>query len=106
MALKWPPKDPDETLDFSVDWSRYLDGDTITSVVWYCVDENGVKQRFNDTQTINGLQRASASNTDTVAVLQLALGTVNTMYHIYCQITTSGLVTTERKINLRVRQRD
>ena len=24
MSLKWPSKDPDETVDFSVDWSRYL----------------------------------------------------------------------------------
>ena len=29
----WPSKDPDETVDFSMDWSRYLnDQATITSV--------------------------------------------------------------------------
>ena len=106
MALKWPPKDPDETLDFTVDWSRYLDGDTITNVVWYIVNENGEKQVFNDTATVNGLQKVSATNDDTVAVLQLSLGTNNKTYQIYCQVTTTGLVTTERKINIKVRQRD
>jgi len=25
MSFRWPSKDPDETLDYSVDWSRFLD---------------------------------------------------------------------------------
>jgi len=35
MSLRWPVKDPDETLDFSIDWSRFLEGRTISEVVWY-----------------------------------------------------------------------
>jgi len=34
MALKFPDKDPDERLDYTVDWSRYLDTLTISSVQW------------------------------------------------------------------------
>ena len=34
MALRWPDKDPDEQLDYTVDWSRYLDTLTIASVEW------------------------------------------------------------------------
>ena len=30
MAFKWPNKDPDEQLDYSIDWSRYLDTATIS----------------------------------------------------------------------------
>ena len=34
MALKWPDKDPDEQLDFSADWSRYLGTATLSTVTW------------------------------------------------------------------------
>jgi hypothetical protein len=36
MAFKFPDKDPDEKLDYTVDWSRYLDpeGLTISSATW------------------------------------------------------------------------
>jgi len=106
MALKWPPKDPDEQIDFSVDWSRYLDTATISSVVWKIDDEDGVKQTWVATTVVDGLQYVSASNSTTVATIQLALGTANKNYNIYCQITTSDGVTTERKISLKVRERN
>ena len=32
MSFRWPSKDPDETLDYSVDWSRFLGTATISSV--------------------------------------------------------------------------
>ena len=35
MSYRWPLKDPDETLDYSVDWSRFLGTATISSAVWY-----------------------------------------------------------------------
>jgi len=31
MAYKWPDKDPDEVVDYSVDWSRFLGDDTISA---------------------------------------------------------------------------
>lgn len=34
MIPRWPKKDPDELLDYSVDWSRRLDGDTIVASAW------------------------------------------------------------------------
>ena len=34
MALEWDFKDPDEVLDYRVDWSARLDGDTIASSTW------------------------------------------------------------------------
>jgi hypothetical protein len=35
MSYRWPIKDKDETLDYSVDWSRFLDTATISSVEWH-----------------------------------------------------------------------
>ena len=34
MSLTWPKKDPDEVLDYSIDWSARLNGDTISSSIW------------------------------------------------------------------------
>lgn len=106
MALKWPNKDPDEQLDYSIDWSRYLDDATISSVVWKIEDADGVKQTWSPTTVVNGLQYVSSSHNDTVATIQLGLGTANRNYDIYCQISTSEGVVTERRITLKVRQSD
>jgi hypothetical protein len=106
MALKWPNKDPDEQLDYSLDWSRYLDTDTISSVVWKINDADGVKQTWVATTVVDGLQYVSASNNSTTTTIQLGLGTLHKTYTIYCQITTSSGVVTERKITLKIRERD
>ena len=34
MSFRWPNKDPDEQLDYSVDWSRFLGSATISTVTW------------------------------------------------------------------------
>ena len=41
MALKWPDKDPDEQLDYSIDWSNALGTNTISSVTWKVRDADG-----------------------------------------------------------------
>ena len=105
MALKWPDKDPDEILDFSVDWSRYLAGDIISTVTWKIEDTDGTLNTWTDTEIVNSLQRVSASNTTTVATIQIALGDANTTYTIYCAITTNAGLSTQRKILLKVRER-
>jgi len=105
MSFKWPDKDPDDILDYSIDWSRFLDGDTLSNVTWFCDDADNVKQNFDTPTTIiNGLQHVSNSNSNTTATIQLSLGTNHTTYDLYCQIVTSGGLTAERKIRLRVRE--
>ena len=34
MSFRWPIKDPDERLDYSIDWSRFLGTATFSSTVW------------------------------------------------------------------------
>ena len=54
MSLKWPSKDPDETVDFSMDWSRYLNSHaTIDTVTWFVDNESGVKTQLNTGSIIN-----------------------------------------------------
>lgn len=105
MSFRWPNKDPDEILDYSVDWSRWLDADTIDDVLWYAEASDGTKTQFTSGSVINGLQLVSQTNTDTVATAVFGLGTNNVEYKIYCRITDSSGALAERTIKLRVKER-
>jgi len=104
MALRWTDKDPDEQLDFSVDWSRYLGNDTIDSVVWKIKDSDGSLNTWVDAEVVQGLQRVSASNNNTIATIEMGLGTAGKDYSIFCNITTAAGLTVSREIRLKVRQ--
>jgi len=103
MSYKWPNKDPDELLDYSVDWSRFLDTATIASVTWYIDDASGVKTQYDDTDVVNGLQKVSQTETTTVATIRLSLGTNNVQYKLYCKMTDNEGLTAERSVTIRIR---
>jgi len=116
MSLKWPNKDPDETLDYSVDWSRFLgDGVTISSVKWFVRSKSyTTKTELEDGEDLNtatggentdSIQNVSTSNTSTVATINIAGGTNNEEYTFFCQMTDTTASTAERTIKLRVRER-
>lgn len=104
MSFKWPNKDPDETLDYSVDWSRWLNGASISSVTWSVDDSSGVKTTITNGQTVNGIQRVSSSISGGVTTIHLGLGTANTEYKFYCRITDSTGSIAERVIKLNVKE--
>lgn len=105
MSFKWPNKDPDEILDYSVDWSRWLNnGVTISTVAWFVDNASGVKTAFTGGSVVNGLQNVANTNTSTVATINLALGTNNVEYKIYCRITDSSGSVAERVVKLRVKE--
>lgn len=106
MSFRWPNKDPDEQLDYSVDWSRFLGNSvTIASVQWYVDNSLGVKTAINAGETVNGIQNISQTSTNTVATINLGSGTVNTDYKFYCRITDSSGSQAERVIKLRIKER-
>ena len=107
MSFRWPNKDPDEILDYSVDWSRFLAGATIGSATWYVNNESGVKTLLTPTGTVNTLRSTSQtiSSDNKTATIYLADGTNNAQYVIYCQITDSTGNTAERVIKLKVRNK-
>jgi hypothetical protein len=106
MSYRWPNKDPDETLDYSIDWSRFLGEDvTITSVEWYVNNASGVKTLLSSGATVNTIQNVSQTNTDTVATINLGSGTANVEYKFYCRITDSTGSRAERVVKLRVKER-
>ena len=104
MSFRWPNKDPDETLDYSVDWSRWLNGATISSVVWYVDNSSGVKTALTAGNTVNGLQNVAQTISGGVATINLGLGTNNTEYKIYCNMSDSSGSVAERVIRLRIKE--
>ena len=104
MSFRWPNKDPDETLDYSVDWSRWLNGATISSIVWYVDSSTGVKTALTAGNTVNGLQNVSQTISNGVATINLGLGTNNIEYKIYCNMSDSSGNVAERVIRLRIKE--
>jgi len=105
MAYRWPDKDPDETLDFSVDWSRVLTSDTLSSAKWFIKESDGTKNELADAETVEGLQFVNGTVSGKVATARFSQGTNNKRYTVVCQITTGGQLVFERDIHLRVKEK-
>lgn len=115
MSFRWPNKDPDETLDYSIDWSRFLDTAVITSVVWF------VKSTLYDTKTqlnagqnlttasggatTDSIQNVSQTSTNTVSTINIGGGQNNVEYTFFCQMTDNTGSTAERSVKIRMKER-
>jgi hypothetical protein len=84
------PKDPNAVLDYSVDWSRWLDGDAIASSAWTVPAD---------------LAKVTETNTDTKATVWLSGGSAGQSYPVTNRITTTGGRTEDRTITIRVEER-
>jgi hypothetical protein len=105
MSLQWPPKDKDETLDYSLDWSRALEGgETIVSVAWFLVDDLNQKVPLLPGSTVSSLTNVTQTNTSTVATIYLSQGQDNRQYKLYCTITTSQSRVKERTVTIKIRE--
>lgn len=87
MALTWPNKDPDEVLDYQIDWLPRLIDDTIASSSW--------------TVPV-GLTNVSSSFTDTRALVWLSGGTIGESYSILNRIVTAAGRTMDQTVTLTV----
>jgi hypothetical protein len=105
MSYKWPNKDKDEMVDYSVDWSRFLKDDTLSAAVWHVKDAAGVKTQVSDSAVVNGLQFVQGTLSGKVATSRWSLGTNNIRYTIICSITTGAGLQYERSIFLRVKEK-
>ena len=116
MSFRWPVKDPDENLDYSVDWSRFLESAeaSISTVVWYVKTNEIGKTTLasgQDLTTASGgavtdsIQNISESNTSTVATINIAGGVLNREYTFMCRMTDNTGSTAERSIKLTIREK-
>lgn len=90
MSLKFPTKDPEAVLDYEVDWSDWLDTDTIASSTWTVAD---------------GITKDSDSNTTTTATIWLSGGTAGTTYELLNHIVTNAGREDERTVKITVKQK-
>ena len=92
MTVATYEKDPDATLDYSIQWSSWLtSGDTIADAEWVIPA---------------GLTEAAASSvTSTTATCWLSGGTVGERYVVTCRVTTAGGRIDDRSILIRCVER-
>jgi hypothetical protein len=90
MSKRWPPKDPDEVLDYGVDWSLRLAGDVISTSAW----------------TIPaGLTKQTDTKTNTSTTVWLSGGVDGQSYDNLNHIVTAGGRTMEQTVELRIKQK-
>lgn len=83
-------KDPDAVLDYVIDWSDWLESDTISTSTW-TVDA--------------GLTEDSSSNTTTTATVILSGGTVKSSYQATNHIVTANGLEDDRTILIRIEEK-
>lgn len=88
--LKQFTKDPQATLDYTVDWSAWLGTDTIATSTW--VLDAGITQ-------------TNASLSGALATVWVSGGSVGNTYSVTNRITTAAGRTDDRSILIRVADR-
>lgn len=83
-------KDPADIIDCAIDWSLWLEQDTISGSTW-TVD--------------TGLVKESDTKTETVTAVVVSGGTAGQRYHATNQITTAAGRIREWTIEIRVEER-
>lgn len=82
-------KDPNAVLDYMVDWTEWLDGDTIATSTW---------------TVPAGITKDSDTDTDTTTTVWLSSGSLGNRYQLVNRITTAGGRTDDRSIFIDVKE--
>ena len=82
-------KDPDDVLDYKINWATWLDSDTLSSATW---------------TVPSGITKDSQSNTTTTATIWLSSGAAGQTYEITCRGVTAGGRTKDWTIGIRVKE--
>jgi hypothetical protein len=90
-ALVWPFKDPDAVLDYPVNWSEWLQGDTLASVTW-TIEKGSVVQDKSEF-------------TDTIATIWLSGGIVGEQCQVVCHIVTAAGREEDQTCKLAIKER-
>jgi hypothetical protein len=73
--ITWPFKDPNEVLDYEIDWAARIGDDPISTVTW---------------TVPGGITQASNALSGTVTTIWLSGGTAGTSYDVGCRVVTTG----------------
>ena len=88
MSFNWPAKDPNEILDYSINWVQPLATDTILTSTWTISDPS--------------LVQTTATNTSTLVTIWLSGGTLNQTYAVKNTIVTAGGRTFDQTVNIKI----
>lgn len=91
MVLKWPTKDTDEVLDYTVDWTARLAGDTIATSTYF-VPAGTLVEAFDTFD-------------DSTTTIWLTGGTDGEVFDILNRITTTGGRTYDQTVRLKCKPR-
>ncbi len=88
----FPSKDPDEVLDYQIDWDkkRLKGTDTILTSTWIVPA---------------GITNDSDSTTDTITTIWLSGGTLNATYELVNRIVTVGGRTYDQTVKLKIKEK-
>jgi hypothetical protein len=88
MATEWDAKDPDEVLDYHIDWTARLVSDQILTSIW---------------EVPAGISKNSDDKTTTLTTIWVSGGTAGHAYPLTNRITTNGGRTFDLTKTLRVK---
>ena len=93
MSVTWPPKDQNEVLDYSHDWSARLAGDTVVGPPLAMV-ETGTVVVDSSTMAVDGFTQKVWLSAGAVGDVKLTL-----------RVTTSGGRTYDEGVKLKIKER-
>ena len=85
--LRWPNKDPDEVLDYEIDWTDRLAGDTISTSTW---------------TVPAGITKDSDVKTDSTTTIWLSSGTLGATYQVLNRIVTTDGRTMDQTVSISI----
>lgn len=110
MSLKWPNKDPDEILDYDVDWTVRLYNETELAAYQALVDA-GLPNTIVPADTIAtstftlpaGITANSTTNSTTATKVWISAGELGVSYVIVNEITTAGGRRMDQSVTLKIK---
>ena len=90
MALQWPPKDPNEVLDYAVNWASRLGADTIAT---------------SSFTVPSGIVKDSETSASQTATIWLSGGVEGQKYSILNRITTVGGRTMDQTVKIKIKSK-
>lgn len=93
MAKQWPPKDPDEVLDYRIEWTDRLTSESLSTSTWFISGPD------------SALVQDSATIEDTQAVVWLSAGTLGAVYTLTNRVTTSAARTMDQTVRLKIKEK-
>lgn len=90
MAFWWPQKDPDDLLDYGINWAQFLGPDVITASTWQIAPD--------------GLTESASSFSPQIATIWLSGGDVNQVYSVTNRIVTAAGRIVDQTVQIKISQ--